>query len=365
MTAVYIHIPFCKSICSYCDFCKLYYNKDLVNKYLTALEREIKRNYKGEEIKTLYIGGGTPSSLDINELKDLFRILAIFKLNEDVEFSFECNIESINREKLEFLYTNHVNRLSIGIETFNEKHLSFLERNHTKEEIFDKINYAKEIGFTNINIDLIYALPNQTIEEVANDLSLFLELDIPHISTYSLMIEPHTKLHINHVSSIDEDLDYDMYKLIKETLENKGYTHYEISNFAKDGYESSHNLTYWNNLEYYGFGLGASGYVTDIRYDNTKSINHYLSEQVHLVEEVIDIKTKIENELILGFRKLRGIEKQLFYNKYKRNINDIPSIKKLIIEGKLIDDGLNIYIDEKYLYVSNDLLINFIGEISE
>ena len=362
MKTVYIHIPFCQNICSYCDFCKIYYNSNLVNSYLDALKKEVDKYYRNEQIETLYIGGGTPSSLSIDELKKLFKIIKKVNLTKDNEFTFECNIESIDKEKLKFLYENGVNRLSIGVETFNNKHLLFLERKHTKKEVYEKIKLAKEIGFDNINIDLIYGLPNQTLKELKEDLNYFLKLNIPHLSAYSLIIEPHTKLYITKNKNIDEELDYKMYQLIKETLEENNYIQYEISNYCKKGYKSKHNLTYWNNLKYYGFGLGASGYIDNIRYDNTRSIDRYLDGYYRLNEEKITDQIKLENELILGFRKIKGINKKEFYNKYKRNINDLKIIQKLIKERKLIDDGLNIYINPKYIYLSNDILINFIGD---
>ena len=216
--SVYIHIPFCESICSYCDFCKFLKNDEWINKYLIALEKEIKSKYKGEEIETLYIGGGTPSCLNIEQLSKLFKIIKIFNKSKNIEFTFECNIENITEEKLKLLYENGINRLSIGIQTFKEKYLSFLNRNHTKDNIVEKINLAKKIGFKNINIDLIYALPGQTLEELNKDIDEFIALDIPHISTYSLIIEEHTILNNNNVENIDEELDYEMYKLICNRL---------------------------------------------------------------------------------------------------------------------------------------------------
>jgi len=343
----------------------MYYNSNIVHSYLEELEKEINKYYRNEKIETLYIGGGTPSCLSINELKKLFKIIKKFNINDNIEFTFECNIESIDKEKIEFLYQNGVNRLSIGIETFNNKYLSFLERKHTKEEIKEKIKCAKEIGFKNINIDLIYGLPNQTIDELKLDLENYLKLDIPHISIYSLIIEPHTKLYINKTKNVDEDLDYEMYLLIKEFLEKNNYYQYEISNYCKEGYESKHNLTYWDNLEYYGFGLGASGYIDNIRYDNTRSINRYLSGDYRLNEEIIDEELRLENEFILGFRKIKGINKKEFYDKYKREITEFKIVKELIKEGKLVDDGKNIFISDKYIYLSNEILVNFVGDIIE
>ena len=359
MKSAYIHIPFCKTICSYCDFCKMFYNEDLVDKYLLELNNEINKNYKGETLKTIYIGGGTPSSLNIKQLNKLLNIIKIFKLEENYEFTVECNIENITKEKLELLYKNKVNRLSIGIQTFNEKYLKFLNRNHTKEEIKEKINLAKTIGFENINIDLMYAFPEETLEELEIDINEFLKLDIPHISTYSLIIEPHTKLYIDKIKNIDEDLDRKMYDLICSKL-NK-YNHYEISNFGKTGYESIHNLTYWNNENYYGFGLGASGYINNTRYDNTKNINEYLKGNYIKNKEILSKNIEIENEFILGLRKIKGINIEKFNKKYD-NIFKYDVVNRLLKENKLQKDNKNIFINNEYIYTSNNILIEFIGE---
>lgn len=361
MKSCYIHIPFCDSICSYCDFCKFIKNEEWVNKYLVALEKEIKSKYKNELLNTIYIGGGTPSCLNISELNKLFNIIKLFNKDKSIEFTFECNIENITKEKLELLYNNGVNRLSIGVQTFNNKYLSFLNRNHTKEDVINKINLAKKIGFKNINIDLIYALPNQTLEELESDIDEFLKLDITHISTYSLIIEPNTKLYINEINNIDDELDYKMYKLICDKLKKNGYNHYEVSNFSKEGFESQHNLTYWNNNEYYGFGIGASGYIDGIRYDNTKSFNKYISGFYIKESHELDINETIENEFILGLRKINGINKQEFKNKYNKDIKDIEIVNKLINSNKLLEDEKNIYINKEYIYVSNDILVEFIN----
>ena len=359
--SVYIHIPFCDSICSYCDFCKFIKNDIWIEDYLNTLEKEINNKYKGEVIETLYIGGGTPSCLNIKQLNKLFEIIKVLKKSDKLEFTFECNIENITKEKLELLYKNGVNRISIGIQTFNNKYLKFLNRNHNEDMIKEKINIAKKIGFNNINIDLIYALKEETVEDLKIDLEKFLELDITHISTYSLIIEPHTKLFIDNEENIDDELDYEMYSTIKKVLESNGYKHYEVSNFAKEGYESKHNLTYWNNNEYYGFGMGASGYIDGIRYDNTRSINKYLNGEYILEEHKLDSREVIENEFILGFRKIDGINKEDFNKKFNMDIKNIDIIDKLLKEEKLLENKKNIYINPKYIYISNDILIEFIN----
>lgn len=361
--SIYIHIPFCKTICSYCDFCKVIYFKEWVNKYLDELLKEVKQYYKNEIIKTIYIGGGTPSSLSMEELTKLFSIIKLIKLDKTYEFTFECNIDDLNKEKLELLNDNGVNRLSIGIQSFNQDNLILLNRKHDYNDVKSKIDLANSIGFKNINIDLIYAIPNQTIETLKQDLDLFTSLNITHISTYSLMIEPNTLLGTKKIKSINEEDDYMMYNYIVNYLSNKGFNHYEISNFALNNYESKHNLVYWNNEEYYGFGVGASGFYKNIRYDNTRSLTNYLKGKYRLNENNLSISENIENALMLGFRKIKGINKKDFYNKYNINLEDNAIIKKLVGEGRLIEDSTNIYIDSKYLYVSNNILVNFIGEM--
>ena len=356
--SAYIHIPFCNNICSYCDFCKLLYNKNFVKKYLDALEKEITNNYKNEILDTIYVGGGTPSSLSVSELNKLFSIIKIFKLSKDYEFTFEVNIEDITEEKLEILKENKVNRLSVGIESFNDKYLKYLGRNYTSDIINEKVELAKKY-FDNINVDLMYALKNESLDDLEEDIDKILKLDIKHISCYSLIIEKNTKLYIDNTKYISDDLDSDMYDLIDKKLENK-YHRYEVSNYSITSYESRHNLTYWKNNEYYGFGLGAAGYIDNIRYTNTRNLSKYISGSYERQEEVLTKEDKIKYEFILGLRLTSGINKDNFNKKYGININEIEIIKELINKGLLIDDKINIYVPKKYFYVLNDILVNFV-----
>lgn len=356
--SAYIHIPFCNNICSYCDFCKLLYNKNFVKKYLDALEKEITNNYKNEILDTIYVGGGTPSSLSVSELNKLFSIIKIFKLSKEYEFTFEVNIEDITEEKLEILKENKVNRLSIGIESFNNKYLKYLGRNYTSDIINEKVELAKKY-FDNINVDLMYALKNESLNDLEEDIDKILKLDIKHISCYSLIIEKNTKLYIDNTKYISDDLDSDMYDLIDKKLENK-YHRYEVSNYSITSYESRHNLTYWKNNEYYGFGLGAAGYIDNIRYTNTRNLSKYISGSYERQEEVLTKEDKIKYEFILGLRLTSGINKDNFNKKYGININEIEVIKELINKGLLIDDKINIYVPKKYFYVLNDILVNFV-----
>lgn len=360
MRSVYIHIPFCKSICSYCDFCKLFYHGPWVTQYLNSLLLEIQDKYMGEEIETLYIGGGTPSALSIKDLKYLFEIIDKFNLSDNLEFTFECNLNDINEELLNFLKDNCVNRLSIGIESFNEDKLAFMERSHTYEEAENAISLARSIGFDNINIDLMYGIPGESLKDLKKDIDLFLKLDPDHISTYSLIVEDNTKISNAGVAPISEELDASMYELICDKLDNKKYVHYEVSNFAKRGKESKHNLTYWNNEEYYGFGLGASGYRHGVRYENTRSITKYFKGEYVKNEELLSKEDKMYNELMLGFRKMEGINLREFFLKYEINMQEAFDLREVLKEKELLVDGEYIYVNPEYIYVMNEILIKII-----
>lgn len=359
MIGVYIHIPFCKTICSYCDFCKMFYNQKWINDYLDSLEKEIDSLYKGEEVSTIYIGGGTPNCLSFNELERLFKIISKFNKAKNVEYTIECNVELLNRAQVNLFKEYGINRVSVGVQTFNPKFLKLLNRHHTKEEVFNKINMLKDANINNINVDFIYALPGQTLEDLDNDIKLFKELNIPHISTYSLIIEKHTLLNNMNIKNIDEDLDFAMYNLINSRLNL--YKHYETSNFAKPGYESRHNLSYWENLNYYGFGLGASGYLGNIRYENTHSLTKYLNGKYLEEKEELTKNETIENEFILGLRKINGININRFYKKYNIDILSINIVNELLKEGKLINDGIHIKLNKDYIYTANGILMKFLG----
>lgn len=356
----YIHIPFCKNICSYCDFCKLFYNEKLVDQYLEQLEKEISNIYRKEELKTIYIGGGTPSCLNMKQLNKLFSITKKLRVSKDVEFSIECNFDSINKEKLLLFKENGVNRLSFGLESTIDKNLKLLNREENCSRVKEIISYCRELGFKNINIDLMYAIPDETTKDLERDLNFILSLNVEHISTYSLIIEEHTKLYINQIKTIKEELDYEMYKIICNKLKN--YHHYEISNFSKYGYESRHNMCYWKNKNYYGFGLGASSYIDNKRINNTRSITKYLQNKTILDMEILNKSDIMSYEMILGLRMLNGVNKESFYKKYNKDIYEVFDIKGLISKELLIDDGINIYIPLDKMYISNEILVNFIKE---
>lgn len=356
--SIYIHIPFCNSICTYCDFCKIFYNKKYINDYLNNLEQEIKVRYKSEIVNTIFIGGGTPSSLDDEELIRLMNIIEIFKLNDNYEFTVECNIESITENKLKIMKKYGVNRISIGIESFDNSIIKLLGRNHTKKDVYNKMGIVKRY-FSNINIDLIYAAYDD-INILKSDIDCFLKLDIPHISTYSLIIEDNTMLKINGMKNIDEDIDYEMYKYIEDALEKNNYIHYEISNYAKNGYQSKHNLVYWNNEEYYGFGLSSTSYINNERITNTKNLRKYLNGEYLDTSVYEDKDIRMENEIMLGLRKLDGIDLDRFKEKFNVSLEDIYNIDNLVRNGYLIRDNNCIKIDKKYMYISNEIIVRIL-----
>lgn len=356
--SIYIHIPFCNSICTYCDFCKIFYNKKYINDYLNNLEQEIKVRYKSEIVNTIFIGGGTPSSLDDEELIRLMNIIEIFKLNDNYEFTVECNIESITENKLKIMKKYGVNRISIGVESFDNSIIKLLGRNHTKKDVYNKMKIVKRY-FSNINIDLIYAAYDD-INILKSDIDCFLKLDIPHISTYSLIIEDNTMLKINGMKNIDEDIDYEMYKYIEDTLEKNNYIHYEISNYAKNGYQSKHNLVYWNNEEYYGFGLSSTSYINNERITNTKNLRKYLNGEYLDTSVYEDKDIRMENEIMLGLRKLDGIDLDRFKDKFNVSLEDIYNIDNLISEGYLVKEDNYIKINKKYMYISNEIIVRIL-----
>lgn len=360
MESVYIHIPFCKHICSYCDFSKVLHIDTFVDDYLSSLQKEIEDSYDGERIKTIYIGGGTPSCLTKKERIKLFRILSIFNRTPDCEYTFECNPDDITEDLLDDIVEGGVNRISIGIESFDEENLKILERNVTYKDMENKIKMIKLRGIDNINLDLMYAIPKEKLSTVKKDITKLIKLEPTHISTYSLILEGHTKLKIDGACYINEDLDRKMYDAICNIMKQNGFNHYEVSNFALPGYESIHNLNYWDNGEYYGFGLGASGNKDGFRYTNTRNIHEYIAGNYREEENLITYKEQMDNEIMLGLRKIQGINVMTFYDRYGKSIQDVYPVKELIESKDLIYKNGYLYIPKNKIYIMNEILIKLL-----
>lgn len=347
--ALYIHIPFCAHICSYCDFTKLFYFEKYEKPYLDALIKEIE-SYNINKVNTLYFGGGTPTALSDQGFERILRFASKY-LNEDYEFTVEANVENLTEAKLRIMKSCGVNRLSIGVQSTSNELLKEIGRNHTFEDAVKIISKAKELGFDNINIDLIYGFEGETIEQLHKDLEEFIKLDIDHISIYSLIVEPGSILFNKGKKEQNEGDSRKFYDEILSYLRKNGYERYEISNFARNKKYSRHNLIYWKNEEYFGCGLGASGYVNGTRYQNTKNLDEYCNLNFVKDKEEVDEKTNLEYFLITNFRMENGFSRSEFKDKFgedfevmfKDKINKF-SLDKLIditeSRIKLNDEGL-------------------------
>lgn len=310
--SAYIHIPFCKSKCKYCSFVS-FCSLEKIPQYIDSLKKEISENYRGERLKTLYFGGGTPSLIHSGLLAD---VINLFRFVEDCEVTLEVNPDDVNENYLKSIKNLGVNRLSIGSQTFDNKILKLIGRRHGGEDIKKAVELAKKSGFNNISVDLIYGLPEQTLEGVKQDLEKFLALDIRHISTYGLKIEEGSYFYTHTPNNLpDDDLQADMYELINNFLESQGFYRYEVSNFAKPRFESKHNLNYWNNEEYYGFGVSAHGYLDGARYSNSVTLDEYFNTTRRHSRKLTD-REKLEEEIFLGFRKAEGINTNKIREKY-------------------------------------------------
>jgi putative oxygen-independent coproporphyrinogen III oxidase len=330
--AAYIHIPFCEHICHYCDFNKVFLKGQPVDEYLDALESEMKQvlaKTPTNSLQSIFVGGGTPTALNEVQLEKLCTIIGQnLSYTTNTEYTFEANPGDLSEEKLKVLYDSGVNRLSFGVQSFDEELLKKIGRTHRPKDVICSIETAQKIGFQNISIDLMYSLPGQTIQQLKQTLDMSFTLGTTHFSAYSLIIEPKTifyqLMNKGKLPIPDEDEEADMYDLLMEEMEKHGYHQYEISNFAKEGYESHHNLTYWNNEYYYGFGAGAHGYVNGIRSSNYGPIKKYMTPLLNGELPIMEThklteKEKWEEEMFLGLRKVKGVSIQHFINKFGSN----------------------------------------------
>ena len=356
----YIHIPFCLRKCKYCDFVS---GKDINNKeiYLEALLSEIKVTYKNDFLKTLYLGGGTPSLLSADEIKLIYDC---FKLEENAEITLEANPETVELEKFIGYKKVGINRISLGVQSFDNNLLQLIGRNHREETILSAIETIKKAGFKNISIDLIYGLPTQTIEIFKLDLEKAKNLDIQHISTYGLKIEENSFFGKNPPSKLPNDESQaQMFLYLCEFLKENDFEHYEISNFAKKNHFSQHNCAYWKNKEYYGFGLNASGYIENVRYKNNSDFDKYITNPTQREEEdFIPIDEKLENEIFLALRLQEGINIKDINAKY--NIDFEKKYKKIIEKYSQLNlleiDNNHCQLTEKGILLSNDIMSEFL-----
>ena len=325
--SLYIHIPFCTHLCDYCDFTKLQYFRNFAVSYLDALEDEL-NSYPIEKLKTIYVGGGTPTALDDDLFEQL--LLIIDKYVDGVkEYTFEANPESLSIAKIKLLKAHHVNRVSLGVQTTNQKILDSLNRKHSFSQVKEAVKNLREVGIDNINIDLILGLPHSSGKILKEDLKNILSLEPKHISCYGLTVNPHTVLFNKGFKEPDGDALRKYYDIVEEELTKNGLIHYEVSNWAKPGYQSEHNLTYWRNEQYFGCGLGASGYIKDIRYKNTVNLSQYLTRVFVNEKEEVSNRDKLIYQIMLNLRTAEGLGVSFVKDKEKE-------IRELIDGGFLI-----------------------------
>ncbi|MEH7734096.1 radical SAM family heme chaperone HemW [Bacillus pumilus] len=379
MKAAYIHIPFCEHICHYCDFNKFFIKTQPVDEYLAALEKEMQHTIeqKGEqELKTIFIGGGTPTSLTVSQLDQLMNsIHRVLKPAKNlVEFAVEANPDELSLEKLHVLKEAGVNRLSFGVQTFEDDLLKKIGRVHQKKDVLTSFERARDVGFDNISLDLMFGLPHQEKHHVMNSLETAFSLGAEHYSVYSLIVEPKTvfynlmqkgKLHLP-----PQEREAEMYELVMDEMERHGLHQYEISNYAKPGFESQHNLTYWSNEDYFGFGAGAHGYVDGIRNVNAGPVKHYLEliEQTGFPYKETHQVTKaeqIEEEMFLGLRKIEGVKSADFQAKYGASPEALfPSVlEELEEKGLIVKDDIGIRLTRKGKLLGNEVFQAFLGEL--
>ena len=371
-TSAYVHIPFCTQICYYCDFSKVFIKNQPVDSYLEHLLEEF-RSYDIQKLRTLYIGGGTPTALSAPQLEVLLDGLTKnLDLSVLEELTIEANPGDLDADKIAVLKQSPVNRVSLGVQTFDDKMLKKIGRSHLEKDIYENIDRLKLAGFDNISIDLIYALPGQTMDQVKKNVAKAISLDIPHMSLYSLILENHTvfmnRMRRGKLPLPKEELEAEMFEYIIAELERSGFEHYEISNFSKPGFESRHNLMYWDNAEYYGIGAGASGYVNGVRYKNHGPIRHYLNAveagNARITEEHLSQREQMEEEMFLGLRKKSGVSMARFEEKFGRSFDGLYGgiIRDLVQQGLMQIDGDRVRMTKRGLFLGDTVAERFILE---
>ena len=382
---LYIHIPFCKQKCSYCDFCSYANKESFIKRYIQCVLKEIievgnnnKIDFENGKddlfsVKTIYIGGGTPSLIESKYIVQIMEeIKSNFELDENAEITIEVNPGTVTLEKLEDYNKVGINRLSIGLQSTHEHLLKEIGRIHTYLDFLDTFRFAREAGFENINVDLMIGLPNQTLAEVQDSIEEIVSMEPEHISVYSLILEENTPLFKKVEEGLElpnEDLERKMYWAVKQTLEQNNYIHYEISNFAKKGYESKHNLDCWNQKEYIGFGIAAHSYTNGIRYSNIENIEQYIknydedkTEENLVFHEKQDMEAMQKEYMLLGLRKIDGVSIQEFKIKFVANPVFLyhSELEKLVNEELLEIDGDMIKLTNKGLDLANIVWEEFV-----
>ena len=376
MLGLYVHIPFCAQKCYYCDFNSYKIENGIQKKdYLDKLATEMKmykEEFEEKVFTSIFIGGGTPSILNAEEIEILMNdIYKNFNIHENSEITMECNPGTLNKEKLIKMKQMGINRLSMGLQTTQDKHLKYIGRIHTYEQFEQNYKDAIEIGFENINVDLMYSLPNQSFNDWKESLEKIIALNPSHISAYSLILEEGTKFNDMYENKEfelpEEDVDIDIYEYTIKRLKENGYNQYEISNYSKENRECKHNIVYWKCKNYLGLGAGASGYIENKRYSNVTGIKEYedmVNKNKKPIEEIqeLNLKDSIEEFIFMGLRMNEGISLKDFKNRFKIDFEQKykKEIKDMIDKELMFKREDNIYLTQKGREISNTVFIEFI-----
>lgn len=362
ITHLYLHVPFCRTICSYCDFCHVVYRRETADRWLQALARQLAGSAIAPQ-KTVYIGGGTPSCLDHDQLETLLLMVSAYR-DRDCEFTVELNPESMDEEKAELLVKYGVNRVSIGYQTNDAAMLKMMNRRHSAKDVNDLCGMLKRHGIDNISLDIMYSLPGQTMDQMQNAVRTALEMNPTHLSLYSLMVEEHTVFGRKGIQPCDEDTEADMYEWIMRTLPEYGYEQYEISNFARDGLYSAHNLAYWHYDDFYGFSCGASGKEGLLRYDNTRDLKAYLNDPFLRNEIPLSEEEAMFEHVMMELRLKQGMSLEAFRDRRGREYMDVfgKKTEALITQGLLETDGRNLKATERGYEILNTVLEELMDE---
>ncbi len=367
---IYVHIPFCVKKCNYCDFLSFPMDNTAKENYVKALIQEIKLKADfNASVTSIYFGGGTPSALRPSFLADILNIIkSKFNVANNAEITIEVNPGTLDKEAAFEIKKAGFNRVSIGLQSIHEDELKLLGRIHTYKEFAEAFYNLREAGFENISVDVMTALPGQTEEKLLKTLNKIISLNPEHISAYSLIIEENTKFYkdYGHIEGpvVGEEAERKLYYLTVSTLKKAGYNRYEISNFAREGFESRHNTGYWTLKEYLGFGLGASSYINSHRLKNETDFNAYLKDEYHEpIEDILINKEDSMSEfMFLGLRQMKGVLKKEFLKKYETTIESVfgKEIKKLNSEALLLEAEDRIVLTDKGIDYGNYVFSNFI-----
>lgn len=378
--AVYIHIPFCTNKCFYCDFNSYVLKDQPVMDYLRALDREMEltvQNTPPGVIKTIFVGGGTPTVLKPDEMAYFLKSIRTHfpDWDDNIEFSMEANPGTTDPDKLAVMKDGGVNRVSFGVQAFQNELLTGIGRIHDVDDVYRSLENARAAGLHNLSIDLMFGLPNQTVAMLAESIRKALELDLPHYSIYSLKVEENTLFHTmfnkNKLPLPNEEDELEMYLLLMSSMKAAGYDQYEISNFAKPGMESRHNITYWHNEDYYGLGAGAHGYVKRQRHVNIKGVNPYIEATRKGLPQLdsfpISQLEAMEDFMMVGLRLREGVSNTAFQAQFGQTLEDVfaKSLHKMVHAGLLEHVGGIYRLSNQGVLFGNDVFGEFVGALTE